>query len=81
MSVRVEHGDMLQVLGRMVADGERFGATHQHWKRRCPECAHFRPGSAGDRIEQCTNTDAPLYRTSEYMDKATACRLFEERGQ
>lgn len=62
-------------------NGERFGSTHQHWKRRCPECAHFRPGSAGDRIEQCTNTDAPLYRTSEYMDKATACRLFEERGQ
>lgn len=26
MSVRVEHGDMLQVLGRMVADGERVQA-------------------------------------------------------
>lgn len=61
-------------------NGERYGSTHAHWKRRCTECGHFKRGPAGDGIEQCRNVLAPLYRASEDMDKATACRLFEERG-
>lgn len=60
---------------------EPYGATHRHWQRRCTSCAHFRPGQPPlDRVVQCTNADAPLYRASEDMDKATACRLFEERA-
>lgn len=57
---------------------ERYGATHRHWQRRCTSCAHFRAGRPPiDRAIQCTNADAPLFRASEDMDKATACGLFE----
>lgn len=50
-----------------------------YWQRRCTECAHFRPGPPGDSVRQCTNPDAPLYRASEDMQFASACRLFEAR--
>lgn len=62
-------------------NGERYGSTHQHWKQRCTTCAHFQRGPEGDRVQQCTNPDAPLYRASEWMHLATACRLYEVRGQ
>ncbi len=64
----------------MSSNAERFGPTHQHWRRRCSQCGHFARGPAGDTIVQCTNPEAPLYRASEYMDKATACRMFKERA-
>lgn len=44
---------------------------------RCSTCAHFRRGPAGDSVVQCTREDAPLYRASEDMHLATACRLWE----
>ena len=47
---------------------------------KCTECAHFRRGPAGDPVVQCTNADAPLYRASEDMHLATACRLFANAG-
>lgn len=53
--------------------GERIG-------KRCTECGHFRRGPAADPVVQCTNPAAPLYRASEDMQFATACRLFEERA-
>lgn len=60
-------------------EAERYGATHRHWQRRCSECAHFSAGRPPlDRATQCTNAEAPLYRASEDMDKATACRLYRE---
>lgn len=58
-------------------NGECYGATHAHWRQRCSTCAHFRRGPSGDTVEQCTNPEAPLYRASEWMHLATACRLFE----
>lgn len=48
---------------------------------RCTTCAHFRPGPEGDRVRQCTNPEAPLYRASENMHYASACRLFEARDR
>lgn len=59
-------------------NGERLGATHRHWRQRCSSCGHFKRGPVGDAVVQCTNADAPLYRASEDMDKATACRLYQE---
>lgn len=58
---------------------EPYGATHRHWQQRCSTCGHFRAGPEGDRVRQCTNPDAPLYRASEDMDMATACMLYGER--
>ena len=56
---------------------ERYGETHRHWQRRCTSCAHFRQGhSPLDRAIQCANAEAPLFRASEDMDMATACRLY-----
>ena len=61
-------------------NGERYGATHAHWRQRCSTCAHYRRGPVGDAVVQCTNAEAPLYRASEDMHLATACRLYVEGG-
>lgn len=50
--------------------GERIGL-------RCSSCGHFQRGPAGDSVQQCTNPEAPLYRASEDMHLATACRMYE----
>lgn len=34
-------------------------------------------GPAGDAVQQCTNPEAPLYRASDDMHLATACRMYE----
>ena len=44
---------------------------------RCSTCAHFKQGLEGDRVDQCTNPDAPLYRASEWMYFASACALYK----
>lgn len=61
-------------------NGDRYGATHAHWRQRCSTCAAFRAGPPADRVTQCTQPEAPLFRASEDMDKATACRLYEVRA-
>lgn len=61
-------------------NGEPYGATHRHWQQRCSTCGRFARGPSGDTVTQCTNAEAPLYRASEDMNLATACRLYRERA-